>query len=363
MIAPGLDDYPAPPAPRGRLSTAAVVAVLVLIVAVVGVANRHRVGHARPGPAPTVPVTKPNPIRPVNVPGRPSDVTGELPLLYTLATGPSRVYRLDPSRPTELLTSVAVDQNAYHVVLDPEVNRLWVFSYRGADTLVTELDPLSLSKLSERVIPLVIDAVAPDGDRMWIGAETGLYILDGNSSRPQAVTKIVNPVRWLALDQVNQRLIVASTAGVRTTISSVTRTPYYGRGGTVVDHPKVAADTSFELLHVSVAVADGGDLWVAGRRLDNAGWLVRLDPASLRALVGAPENTSYDANVSVSAAAGRLWIQNRGVLSCATGVSALTLQSFTGYTGEIAGSGQTVLAVGSGGVQVLDTTLTDCRTS
>lgn len=324
-----------------------VLVLLVLLVAVVGLVNQHRstvppVQLSTPIPHPRTIHPAPVP-SPVFLPGRPVDLAGAGPMLFTLTMAPARLVRIDPIAPHRVLLATPVSSDANQLVLDADTNQLWVIRvspYTGL-SVVEEYDPLSLSRLSSRALTIGVTTAISYAGRLWLGTLDGLFVLAAGSTQASRVSAVSGEVRSIASDPVNDRITVTSADGVGSTLISLDASTGRAR-----------ARAEVLLSRVSLALV-GTNLWVAGARPEGTGAVERLEPLTLRYLNNEPSAVARDSTVAIWPGQAVTWVLDGGTLSCLSGQTGRTLTVSAQLSGPIVPGVGYAYAIGSKSVQAL----------
>jgi hypothetical protein len=243
----------------------AIVTVLVLV----GLVNQHR-GKTMALEAVPLPHPKTHPVNPavttIGVPGRPVDLNSAGNLFYVLTEAPARLMRLDAIAPHRTLRSTAIPAGSFRLLVEHQTSRLWVLQHSGSEhTFLTEYDPLSLSQLSRRLLPVGVLGAAVSNSRLWLGSEEGLYTVDADGhSGPKLVHGVGHWVISLVLDRAGDRVIAGSLNGAGSSLTAIG-----------LESVRILSRAEVSIGNVSFARTENS-LWIAGWRPDGSGMVDRL---------------------------------------------------------------------------------------
>jgi hypothetical protein len=311
-----------PITPR-RIAAAAALAVLLLSV---GTINAHRSGwHAPPPPDLSHQQTLLRELIGVRLAlaGSPLDLASSGPLLYVLTANPSRLTRLITDPSPLVVQAAPVDADAYKVAIDQDSHRLFVFRHDGTSrTIIAEYDPLGLSLVSERAVPLEVVAVTAFEDRLWLGAANGLYVVDFAPGSLRKVPDIQGRVAGVASSTAGDRVLVATQGkGHNSELSAVQ-----------VETEEPAIQRTIPFSQLSMAVV-GIELWAAGAAADGTGAALHLNSEFLNGSM-TPSITARRA-ITVWPGNTVIWARTGRKLTCISASDGNTLAAGSTVSGPV----------------------------
>jgi hypothetical protein len=341
------------PAPPGRSHWLVIAFAVAAILILVGVVNQHR-GKTTALEAAPVPHPKTHRVNPavttIGLAGRPVDLNSAGDLFYVLTEAPARLMRLDAIAPHRTLRSTAIPAGAFRLLVEHETSRLWVLQHNGSTrTFLTEYDPLSLSQLSRRLLPVGVLGASVYNSRLWLGSEEGLYTVDADGhAGPKLVRGVGHWVISVLLDRAGDRIIAGSLNGAGSSLTAIG-----------LETQRIQSRAEISVGNVSFARTENS-LWIAGWRPDGSGMVDRLDPHTLQPISTAPSVKRLDRAVEVWPGDRVVWVVEAGTATCMSQLTGAVLSTTAKLSGPVVPGLQAVYAIGSRAVQVLDLTGTQC---
>jgi hypothetical protein len=282
----------------------------------------------------------------VRLDGRPVDLVASGYVLYALSQRPSQLYRLRPEAPQDFINRKATRSGTYKLILDSVQAKLYAVQHgTPGHSVISWLDPLSLSEISRRTVPLEVRSGLANWDVLWLTTSDGLYVMKDLDSTPRRL--IAGTVTATALDPANDRLIAAVQRPDSTEL--VTFTLGTARPGQHVTVP---------LIGVSLALVFV-DLWLAGTGRDGRGRVLHLDGLTFQPRPTGPLATSAG-SISVWPGDTVVWAASSTRLACIGRSSGLLLAVADPAPGPVVTELGVAYAMAEDGIRALDLSRTGC---
>lgn len=228
---------------------------------------------------------------------------------------------------------------AARLVLDTAANRVWVVDAPGGE--IVEFDARNLHRLrTMHSNESIWDAAALHG-HLYLARSTGLADVAPGAAQPRIIPELSGYVTSVAADPKRGRLLVL-VLGNGASVRQLTV------AGAVLDH-KAPVPVGGGRLRVTT----DGAIWLGGFRssIDGA-VVVRLDPKTLRLVVGSPVASRLGPSSWVEAAGDHdLWVRSAGNgegLWCVDGRTGAILQYWPNVRGSVTSHDHAAFALTDG---------------